>query len=76
MLDSVNTSHCMQSKNQPICMHSFDINNDGVPELIVGWSSGKLDIRNSQTGEVIFKDTFSSHIAGIVQVTTGVGGGA
>ena len=58
----------LQSKNQPICMHSFDINNDGVPEVIVGWSSGKLDIRNSQTGEVIFKDTFSSHIAGIVQV--------
>eukprot|EP00731_Ephydatia_muelleri_P025424 Em0017g507a len=57
----------VKSKNQPICMHSFDINNDGVPELIVGWSSGKLDIRNSQTGEVIFKDTFSSHIAGIVQ---------
>ena len=58
-----------QSKNQPICLHSFDLDSDGVPELITGWSSGKLDVRNSRTGEVIFKDSFSSHIAGIVQVS-------
>ena len=52
-----------------MCLHSFDLNNDGVPELITGWSSGKIDVRSLETGNVIFKDTFSSHIAGIVQVT-------
>ena len=70
------TSMCMikiiiifvQSKHQPMCLHSFDLNNDGVPELITGWSSGKIDVRSLETGNVIFKDTFSSHIAGIVQV--------
>ena len=52
-----------------MCLHSFDLNNDGVPELITGWSSGKVDVRSMETGNVIFKDTFSSHIAGIVQVS-------
>lgn len=59
----------VQSKHQPMCLHSFDLNNDGVPELITGWSSGKMDVRSLETGNVIFKDTFSSHVAGIVQVT-------
>ena len=54
-----------------MCLHSFDLNNDGVPELITGWSSGKVDVRSMETGNVIFKDTFSSRIAGIVQVWHG-----
>ncbi len=57
-----------QSKHQPICMAGFDMNEDGVPEVITGWSSGKVDVRSSQTGNVIYKDTFSSTVAGIVQV--------
>lgn len=57
----------IKSKNQPLCLHSFDIDGDGVPELMTGWSSGKMDVRNIRTGDVIFKDTFSAHIAGIVQ---------
>ena len=58
----------LQSKSQPMCMHAFDMNEDGVPELVTGWSSGKVDIRSIQTGNVMYKDSFSSHIAGIVQV--------
>ncbi len=57
-----------QSKHQPICMARFDMNEDGVPDVITGWSSGKVDVRSSQTGNVIYKDTFSSTVAGIVQV--------
>lgn len=57
----------IKSKNQPMCVHAFDINEDGVPELVTGWSSGRMDIRSIQTGNIIHKDTFSSHIAGIVQ---------
>lgn len=31
-----------QSKNQAVSIHSFDLDSDGVPELITGWSNGKV----------------------------------
>uniref|UniRef100_A0A8C6XHA5 BBSome complex member BBS2 n=1 Tax=Naja naja TaxID=35670 RepID=A0A8C6XHA5_NAJNA len=57
----------IKSKNQAMCIDAFDINSDGVCELITGWSSGKIDARSDRTGEVIFKDNFASSVAGIVQ---------
>lgn len=46
---------------------TFDINGDGIPELITGWSTGKVDARTYNTGEVIFKIQLSSGVAGIVE---------
>ncbi|CAH1270190.1 BBS2 [Branchiostoma lanceolatum] len=57
----------IKSKNQAIAIHSFDLDSDGVPELITGWSNGKIDARSDRTGEVIFKDNFSVSLAGIVE---------
>ncbi|XP_061450545.1 Bardet-Biedl syndrome 2 protein isoform X2 [Rhineura floridana] len=57
----------IKSKNQAMSIHAYDINSDGVCELITGWSSGKVDARSDRTGEVIFKDNFASSVAGIVQ---------
>jgi len=56
----------IKSKNQAVTMCSFDLDGDGVPELIAGWSNGKVDARNAETGEVVFKDTFHQSVAGIV----------
>ena len=56
----------IKSKNSIICIIGFDINGDGLPELITGWSSGKVDARNIETGEVIFKDNFTQSIAAII----------
>lgn len=47
-------------------MGSYDLDGDGVDELITGWSNGKIDARNSKTGEIIFKDVFVHGVAGIV----------
>lgn len=57
----------IKSKNQAVALCSYDLNNDGVPELITGWSNGKIDARSERNGEVIFKDNLPSAIAGIVQ---------
>ncbi|CAH1402083.1 unnamed protein product [Nezara viridula] len=56
----------VKSKNAPVCLSSYDINGDGIPELIIGWSNGKVDARNIRTGEVVFHDILSHGIAGIV----------
>ncbi|KPP75942.1 Bardet-Biedl syndrome 2 protein-like [Scleropages formosus] len=57
----------IKSKNHAMSIHAFDLNADGVVELITGWSNGKIDARSDRTGEVIFKDNFSSSIAGVVE---------
>ncbi|XP_076033729.1 BBSome complex member BBS2-like [Oratosquilla oratoria] len=57
----------IKSKNQAVAIFSYDIDGDGVPELITGWSNGKVDARNDRSGEVVFKDNFQNTVAGIVQ---------
>ncbi|KAM9753890.1 BBSome complex member BBS2 isoform 1-T2 [Menidia menidia] len=57
----------IKSKNHAMSIHAFDLNSDGVAELITGWSNGKIDARSDRTGEVIFKDNFSSSVAGVVE---------
>uniref|UniRef100_A0A673JBW3 BBSome complex member BBS2 n=1 Tax=Sinocyclocheilus rhinocerous TaxID=307959 RepID=A0A673JBW3_9TELE len=57
----------IKSKNHAMSIHAFDLNDDGVVELITGWSNGKIDARSDRTGEVIFKDNFSSSVAGVVE---------
>lgn len=56
----------IKSKNQAVCIFCYDINGDGVPELITGWSNGKIDGRNIENGEVIFKDNLVHSIAAIL----------
>ncbi|GFR70159.1 Bardet-Biedl syndrome 2 protein homolog [Elysia marginata] len=53
----------IKSKNQAVSIHAYDLNGDGVPELITGWTNGKVDARSDTTGEVIFKDNFSQAVA-------------
>ncbi|XP_010220772.1 PREDICTED: Bardet-Biedl syndrome 2 protein [Tinamus guttatus] len=57
----------IKSKNHAMSIYAFDLNSDGVCELITGWSNGKVDARSDRTGEVIFKDNFASSIAGLVE---------
>lgn len=55
----------IQSKNRAVSVLSYDIDGDGVEELVTGWSNGKVDARNSRTGEVVFKDNFNNSVAGL-----------
>lgn len=57
----------MKNKNAVGDIDSFDLDGDGQPELLAGWSNGRFEVRSDDSGELIFKDTFSSGIAGIVK---------
>ena len=39
----------IKSKNSASAIFAFDLDGDGVKELITGWSNGKLDARNDRS---------------------------
>ncbi|XP_054272128.1 Bardet-Biedl syndrome 2 protein homolog [Macrosteles quadrilineatus] len=57
----------VKSKSNAESLASYDIDGDGVEELITGWSNGKVDARNSRTGEVVFRDVLNQPIAGLLR---------
>lgn len=56
-----------KSKHTPVSMISFDLDSDGVEELVTGWSNGKLEVRNDENGELVYKDKFSSGMAQVLK---------
>ena len=42
----------VKTKHRPQCLAAFDIDSDGVLELCIGWSNGKIEIRKSATGKI------------------------
>lgn len=57
----------LKAKSQVSCIESFDIDADGVPELITGWTSGKLDARREHNAELVYKDSFAHPVSAIVK---------
>lgn len=56
----------IKSKNQPVSLVGLDVNGDGQMELLVGWSNGKMDVRNAHSGDVLWRENFKHSVAGIM----------
>ncbi|KRX61336.1 Bardet-Biedl syndrome 2 -like protein [Trichinella sp. T9] len=55
----------IKSKANPAFLCLYDIDGDDEQELVTGWSSGKIDFRKCQNGELVAKDHMNSAIVGI-----------
>mmetsp|Transcript_47298 Transcript_47298/g.109459 ORF Transcript_47298/g.109459 Transcript_47298/m.109459 type:complete len:719 (+) Transcript_47298:144-2300(+) len=64
--DRLSRAWRVKSKNRVNCINCFDLDNDGIPELIAGWENGKVEVRNEKSGEVMCKDYFQAPIAALV----------
>jgi Bardet-Biedl syndrome 2 protein len=56
----------VKSKYKVTALHAFDVDGDGIPEIITAWSNGSFTVRRYDNGEVIHKEQLGSPIAGIV----------
>ena len=56
----------VKSRHMVNCINSFDLDGDGVEELLSGWSNGKFEVRSEKTGETLFKENFSAPISAIL----------
>lgn len=57
----------VKTKNRLTSMVSYDINNDGLCEVISGWNNGHFNVRNGENGDLIFRTTMSSPIAKLIK---------
>lgn len=48
----------VKSKNKGTSLSSYDLLGTGRNQLVVGWDSGKVDMRDYHTGDVLFKIHF------------------
>jgi Bardet-Biedl syndrome 2 protein len=55
----------VKTKHKPVSVIGYDINGDGVAEIISGWSNGGFNVRNGDSGEVLFRATMNAPIASI-----------
>jgi len=56
----------LKSKSVSCAVGSYDLSGDGVHDVLVGWASGLVEARKSDTGALISKDNAPDSVAGLV----------
>jgi Bardet-Biedl syndrome 2 protein len=49
-----------KTKHELTALAAYDIDGDGVKEIICGWSNGSFQVRRESNGDILFKDSPSS----------------
>ena len=57
----------VKTKNKVAAVDSFDLDKDGIPEIITGWANGMFNVRKLDSGELIYKDNVGAAVVGIVK---------
>ena len=50
-------------KHEVTAVACYDLDDDGVNEVVTGWRNGRIDVRSDATGEVIHSDHFGNGVA-------------
>eukprot|EP00405_Crypthecodinium_cohnii_P023237 CAMPEP_0206474582 /NCGR_PEP_ID=MMETSP0324_2-20121206/33568_1 /ASSEMBLY_ACC=CAM_ASM_000836 /TAXON_ID=2866 /ORGANISM="Crypthecodinium cohnii, Strain Seligo" /LENGTH=719 /DNA_ID=CAMNT_0053949773 /DNA_START=137 /DNA_END=2293 /DNA_ORIENTATION=+ len=61
--DKMSRAWRARSKVAVNCFTCFDMDHDGVPEIVSGWENGKIEVRKSDKGAVLSKDHLGTPIA-------------
>ncbi|KAG5472660.1 hypothetical protein LSCM4_01981 [Leishmania orientalis] len=64
----------VKGKSMPVSAAFCDVDGDGVAELVIGWSNGRVEVRTDRGGggglekggSVLFRDTYSSAVAAVL----------
>lgn len=56
----------IKSKSCATCLTTYDLLGTGSQQIIIGWESGKIDIRDPRSGDVLMKLISSSKVVGLI----------
>jgi Bardet-Biedl syndrome 2 protein len=56
----------VKSKHTPTALAAYDLDGDGVDELVTGWDNGRVEVRNQATGDVFFRTSLSASVASLL----------
>ena len=74
--DGANRAWRVKSKHRVTALGAFDLDGDGVPEIVTGWSGGKIEVRDPTSGAIVYKDTFGDAVSAVLGAEyLGDGGG-
>lgn len=57
----------VKTKHRVTALASYDLNADGVPEVISGWSNGLVSVRSIDNGDNLFKFNMGNSVASILR---------
>ncbi|RNF05259.1 putative intergrin alpha chain protein [Trypanosoma rangeli] len=58
----------VKGRHRPVSAAFCDVDFDDVPELVVGWSSGRVEVRGDDTEKrgVLFRDTYAAPVSAVL----------
>lgn len=56
----------VKTKNKVTAVQAYDLDMDGVPEIISGWDNGSFNVRREENGEIVFRQNMDAPVAAIL----------